>query len=132
MNQKKGTEIDVKRLSQRLGCPVIETVSISGKGLKTVVSEAVKLKGRTQKPPYTQADIDFSDKNAVELEDRKRFTFVSEIIQQVENRQTLTKDKTLTDTIDMVLTNRVAGLLSFAAVMYGVLDVYKRQHSKQS
>lgn len=120
MNQKKGTEIDVKRLSQRLGCPVIETVSISGKGLKTVVSEAVKLKGRIQKPPYTQADIDFSDKNAVELEDRKRFTFVSEIIKQVENRQTLTKDKTLTDTIDMVLTNRVAGLLSFAAVMYGV------------
>ena len=32
VNMKKETEIDVKLLSQKLGCPVVETVSTSSKG----------------------------------------------------------------------------------------------------
>ena len=120
INEKQGTKIDIKALSEKLNCPVIETVSISSKGLKEVVSAAVGLNGKEQKAPYLQADIDLTDKKAVEAEDRKRFAFVNEIVKSVESRKVLKKDKTSADAVDNVLTNWVFGIVIFAAVMYGV------------
>lgn len=120
INEKQGTKIDIKALSEKLNCPVIETVSVSSKGLKEVVNAAVGLNGKEQKAPYLQADIDLTDKKAVEAEDRKRFTFVNEIVKSVESRKILKKDKTSADAVDNVLTNWVFGIVIFAAVMYGV------------
>ena len=34
VNEKKGNKIDVTKLSEKLGCPVVETVSTSSNGLK--------------------------------------------------------------------------------------------------
>ena len=75
LNEKQGTNINVKNLSEKLGCPVINTVSTSSdkKGLKDVIEAAAKLNGAGQKAPYFQAEIDLNDKHAVEAEDRKRF-----------------------------------------------------------
>src|SRR5699024_2795234 len=85
---KKQTQIDEKRLSEKLGCPVIKTVSTSSghEDLKEVVRAAAELKGKGQKAPYVQADIDLKDKAAVEAADRKRFEFVNGIVKQVEKR----------------------------------------------
>ena len=60
---------------RKLGCPVIKTVSTSSghEGLREAVHAAAELKGKGQKAPYTQADIDLKDKAAVEAADRKRF-----------------------------------------------------------
>ena len=54
INEKKETKIDVKQLSEKLGCPVVETVSTtsSDKGLKEAVAAAVSLAGKSQKAPY--------------------------------------------------------------------------------
>ena len=123
INEKQGTKINTKLLAEKLDCPVIETVSISNKGLKDVVESAVSLNGKGQKAPYVQAEIDLTDKNAVDAEDRKRFAFVNKVVAAVEERKVLTKDKTAADTVDKVLTNKVAGILIFAAVMYGVFWV---------
>ena len=49
VNEKKGTKIDVAKLSENLGCPVVETVSTSSNGLKEVVAKAVEIAGRNQK-----------------------------------------------------------------------------------
>lgn len=67
ITEKKKTEIDVKKLADKLGCPVIQTVSITSghEGLKEVVNHAAALKGRVQKAPYVQADIDLQDKAQV-------------------------------------------------------------------
>ena len=65
INAKKQTTIDVAALSAKLGCPVVETVSISSEGLKAVVDAAVALNGKGQKAPYTQGDIDLTDKKVV-------------------------------------------------------------------
>ena len=46
LNKKKGTKINVAKLSETLGCPVVETVSTEMNGLKSVVEAAVSLKGR--------------------------------------------------------------------------------------
>ena len=123
INEKKQTKIDVKKLSQKLGCPVVETTSTSGEGLADVVKAAVSLKGKTQKAPYVQGNIDLTDKKTVETADRKRFAFVNGIVKEVEKRKILTRDKNFQDTIDAVLTNPVGGLVIFAGVMFLVFQI---------
>lgn len=125
MNEKKDTQIDEKALSDKLGCPVIKTVSTSSghTGLKEVVTKAASLKGCEQKAPYVQDHIDLHNKSEVEAEDRKRFDFVKSIVSSVEKRKVLTKEKNGQDKIDAVLTNPWLGIPIFALVMFGVFYI---------
>ena len=123
INEKKKTEIDIKVLSKKLGCPVVETTSITGEGLADVVKAATALVGQSQKAPYVQSDVDLTDKKAVEAADRKRFAFVNGIVKEVEKRKVLTREKNYQDTIDAVLTNPVGGLVIFAGVMFLVFQI---------
>ena len=125
ITDRKKTEIDVKKLEQKLGCPVIRTVSTASghDGLKDVVKKAVSLKACGQKAPYVQDEIDLQDKAAVEAEDRKRFEFVNGIVKTVEKRRVFTKDKNKQDKIDSVLTNKFIGLPVFAVIMFGVFYI---------
>ena len=118
VNTKKENSIDAATLSEKLGCPVVETTSTTGEGLKKVVAEAVSVIGKGQKAPYTQRDIDLTDKAAVAEEDRRRFDFVNKIVKSVEVRRVLTKDKNFQDKIDAVLTNKWLGIPIFAVVMF--------------
>ena len=123
INEKKETEINATTLSEKLFCPVVETVSTSAEGLKEVVKAAVGLKGMGQKAPYTQAEIDLQDKAAVEAEDRKRFDFVNQIVKAVETRKVLTKEKNKQDLIDKIITNKFVGIPIFALVMWAVFYI---------
>ena len=51
VNKKKDNKIDAKALSEKLGCPVVETVSTTGDGMKDVVSAAVAVIGKIQNAP---------------------------------------------------------------------------------
>ena len=123
INEKKETVINTKLLSEKLGCPVVETVSTSAEGLKELVAAAAALSGKRQIAPYTQGNIDLTNKKEVEAADRKRFEFVNKVVAKVESRKVLTKDKNAQDKIDAVLTNPVAGILIFAAVMFLVFQI---------
>ena len=125
INEKKDTQIDEKALSDKLGCPVIKTVSTSPghTGLKEVVTKAASLKGCEQKAPYVQDNIDLHNKSEVEAADRKRFDFVKSIVSAVEKRKVLTKEKNGQDKIDAVLTNPWLGIPIFALVMFGVFYI---------
>ena len=123
VNKKKETSIDVQALSKKLGCPVVETVSTSGSGLKEVVETAVSQKGKKQIALYVQGDIDLTDKKVVEEADRKRFAFVNEIVSAVETRKVLTKDRNKQDKIDAILTNKWLGIPLFAVVMFLVFAI---------
>lgn len=123
INEKKGTTIDIQKLSEKLGCPVINTISTSGDGLKAVMQAAVAQAGKLQKAPYYQENIDLSDKAAVDAADRRRFDFVNKIVAAVETRKTFTRDKNFQDKIDAVLTHPVVGLPIFAAVMFLVFHI---------
>ena len=123
INKKKETQIDAAALSVKLGCPVVKTTATSAEGLSDVVKTAVSLKGMEQKAPYVQGDVDLTSKAAVEAADRKRFEFVNKIVSEVESRKVFTKDKNAQDSIDAVLTNPVAGLLIFAAIMFFVFQI---------
>ena len=125
INEKKDTQIDEKALSDKLGCPVIKTVSTSSDhtGLKEVVTKAASLKGCEQKAPYVQDNIDLHNKSEVEAADRKRFDFAKSIVSAVEKRKVLTKEKNGQDKIDAVLTNPWLGIPIFALVMFGVFYI---------
>ena len=79
INAKKETVIDTAKLSQKLGCPIIQTVSTGARknGLAEVVRMAVSLHGKGQKAPYSQEEIDLHSKEAVQAADRARFEFVN-------------------------------------------------------
>ena len=125
INEKEKTTIDVAALEQKLGCPVVKTVSTENKnnGLAEVVSKAIALNGKGQKAPYLQADINLHDKNAVDAEDRKRFSFVNGIVSEVESRQVLSSETNAQDKLDAILTNKILGILIFAVVMYCVFQI---------
>ncbi len=121
INNKKETKIDAQKLSKRLSCPVIETISTSANGLENVINSAVEAIGKGQFAPYTQGNIDLTNKSQVLEADKKRFKFVNGIVKEVETRKVFTKDKNSQDKIDAVLTNRWVGLPIFAVVMFLVL-----------
>jgi len=123
INEKKKTDIDEKLLSQKLGCPVVETTSTTGEGLAELVNAAANCCGDGQKAPYVQGDIDLADKKAVEDADRKRFAFVNKIVKEVESRKVLTKDENFQDKIDGILTHPLVGLPIFAIVMFLVFQI---------
>lgn len=125
INEKKETEINVELLAEKLGCPVVETISTQSgdNGLKEVVKIAVSIVGKEQKATYVQDDIDLQDKAAVEAEDRKRFTFVNGVVKAVETRKVLTKDKNKQDKFDKVITSPWLGIPIFALVMFLVFYI---------
>ncbi len=123
INEKKQTDIDTAALSEKLGCPVVETVSTHAEGLKELVTAAVAQMGKEQSAPYSQGQVDLTDKKAVDTADRKRFKFVNQIVSKVETRKVLTKEKNFQDKIDRVLTNPIGGLAIFALVMFLVFQI---------
>jgi ferrous iron transport protein B len=122
-NDKKGNEIDEKLLSEKLGCPVIKTIATSDTGLKEVIKTAMSLEGKAQKITYNQGDVDLNDKAAVEAADRKRFEFVNNIVDEVESRRDNSKEHSITDSIDNVITHPVIGILLFAVIMWFVFYI---------
>ena len=120
VNRKKQNKINVLKLSQLLGCPVIETVSThnSDKGLAEVVEKALLLYGVKQVAPYVEGNVDLTNKASVVEADKKRFEFVNRIVAQVEKRTTKTNKLNAQDKLDGVLTNKWAGIPIFAVVMY--------------
>ena len=123
INEKKATEIDTAALSAKLGCPVVETVSISKKGMREIVKAAVSVIGKEQKTPYLQGYVNLLDKNSVEADDRRRFSFVNDIVKAVEVRKVRTNTFGLQDKIDNLLTNKWLGIPIFALVMFLVFQI---------
>ena len=122
-NEKKENKIDVKKLSELLNCPVVETASNQLRGIDGVVAAAKSQVGKVQTAPYVQGEVDLSSKSACESADRRRFAFVNGIVKKVETRKVLTKDKNFQDKIDDVLTNKWLGIPIFAVVMFLVFQI---------
>ena len=123
VNKKKQTKIDSKLLSEKLGCPVVDTTSTTHEGLVELIKAAVAHAGDEQKAPYDEGYVDLTDKKAVEASDRKRFDFVNGIVSKVETRKVFTKDKNFQDKIDAIITHPIAGLPIFALVMFLVFQI---------
>lgn len=123
INEKKETHIDVELLAKKLSCPIVNTVSTSGEGLKELVATAVKRAGTAQDAPYKHGYVDITSREAVLEADKARFEFVNSIVSSVEQRKVLTKDISVSDKIDEILTNKWLGIPIFAVVMFLVFQI---------
>ena len=123
INQRKHTVIDTKLLSEKLGCPVVETVSLSSRGLSELIKTAVSVCSKGQIAPYSDSKETIGSKAEAEEADRQRFEFVNGIVASVEKRVVLTRNKNFQDKIDALLTNRWLGIPIFAAVMFLVFQI---------
>ena len=122
-NERKHNQIDAEMLSKRLGCPVVQTSSNTGRGLKKLVNAAVSVIDVKQTAPYLQSWIDYTDREAVIEADRKRFSFVNKIVSGVETRNVLSNKKNMQDKADDILTNKWLGIPIFALVMFLVFQI---------
>ncbi len=123
INEKKKTQINEKLLSEKLGCPVIETISTSSDGLCEVIGAAVALKGKKQIAPYVQTQTNPTDRKSAEKADRKRFEFVNGIVKSVEKRKVRTNEINTQDKVDAIITNRWLGIPLFAVIMWLVFYI---------
>lgn len=151
LSEKEGVSIDAAALAAKLGCPVVRTVaSRHDKNELTALMHAAvtaaqaagrdssfdqeissggscccvpKGKAGEASAPFVTADIDLTDKAAVDKEDRRRYAFVNEIVAAVEKRVQAASTANTHDRIDAVLTNPIAGIVIFAAVMWAVFAI---------
>lgn len=125
LNKKKGTVIDIDKLSKELGCPVVETVSTksSDNGLKELLAKVVEVKGRQQKTLFDASNVDMNDKDAVEASDKERFKFVKEIVSRVETKKINSSSQTTQDAVDRVIAHKWLGIPIFAVIMWTVFSI---------
>ncbi|MBR5632623.1 MAG: ferrous iron transporter B, partial [Clostridia bacterium] len=122
INEQKHNEISAPLLSEKLGCPVVETVSTSADGLTELVKAAISVRGTVQSAPYVQTR-EVTDKDSAVAADRDRFKFVGSIVVQVETRRTLTREIGIGDKIDEYITSKWLGIPIFAVVMFFVFQI---------
>ncbi len=123
INEKRETDIDVGILSEKLGCPVVTTVSTSNDGLFELINEVKNVVGTHPIPPYKKNVSDENSKKAVNEDDRRRFEFVKGIVSEAEKKKIITREKNVNDKIDAVLTNKWVGIPIFAVVMFLVFSI---------
>ncbi len=123
VNSKKGTTIDIEKLSEELLCPVVETSAVASEGLDVLMQKVNEVVGKEQLAPFIQGDIDLHNKEVVANADKNRFGFMNGIVAKTEVRKTVTSDKNKQDQIDAVLAHKWIGIPIFAVVMYGVFSL---------
>ncbi|MEG1485604.1 MAG: ferrous iron transporter B, partial [Bacteroidales bacterium] len=75
------------------------------------------------KSPFNGQNVDLSNKNEVEKNDKIRYEFVKDIIGAVEKRNTQSSIITIQDKADRVLAHKWLGLPIFAVVMWAVFAI---------
>ncbi len=125
LTRKKDTAINAARLSALLGCPIIETVSVSDKdnGLEKLIAAAVDVYGKKQKAPFHLENVDVTDRKSVEDADKKRYAFVNDIVSKVEDRKIMSRTQTKQDAADRILAHKWLGLPIFAVIMWAVFSI---------
>ncbi len=125
LNVKKNSSIDISRLSEILGCRVVETVSTksNNNGLDKLISAAVEIKGSSQAAPFDSKGVDKKNAESVRASDIRRFDFVKDVVSKVESKAGKSSEQTAGDSADRILANKWLGIPVFAAVMWAVFSI---------
>jgi len=120
---KKSIEIDTDKLSKELGCPIIKTTAINDKGLIELINACNQVIGNGQFSPFVGVDLDTIDKETLIEQDKKRFTYVNQLVSNVEIRKELSSKQNINDSIDRVVANKYLGIPIFALILYFVFSI---------
>ena len=111
---KKGISIKKETLEKRMGCQVVETVSVSGQGMANLVQAAMATAGKVQQP---------AEDTLVGADDKKRFAFVNKLVKEAEFRQVESVKQTRQDAVDRIVAHKFWGIPIFALVIYAVFSI---------
>lgn len=120
---KKSIEIDTEKLSLELGCPVIKTTAINDKGLIELIKACNLVKGSNQTTPFIGIDFDSADKETLIESDKKRHTYVNNLVSTVELRKESSDKQNINDAIDRIVANKYLGIPIFAIILYLVFSI---------
>lgn len=120
---KKSIEIDTEKLSLELGCPVIKTTAINDKGLIELIKACNLVKGSNQSTPFIGIDFDSADKETLIESDKKRHTYVNNLVSTVELRKESSDKQNINDAIDRIVANKYLGIPIFAIILYLVFSI---------
>ena len=120
---KKNIDLDVEELSELLGCPVVETVATKNSGLENLIEEVHAVHDKNQAAPFEAGNIDRTDRSEVEAADKRRFEFVKDVVEQVEEREVASNQQTIQDTVDRVVAHKWLGIPIFAVIMWAVFSL---------
>ncbi len=125
LNAKKEISIDIQKLSETLGCPVVPTTAINAgdNGLKELMAAVVAAKGQAQKAPFTQENAKILNSEDAKAYDLKRYDFVNSIVSAVETRKIASNKQSMQDAADQILANKYLGIPIFALVMWAVFYI---------
>lgn len=123
--KKKQTTIKSEELSNKLKCPVVQTIATQGgnNGLKDLISAAVQVSGSEQEAPFKAENVDMTNRKEVEASDRKRYEFVKKIVSKVENKKISSNKQTKQDAVDRIVANKWLGIPIFVLVMWAVFSI---------
>ena len=123
--KKNKTKINLTQLSQRLGCPVIETIATqnNNNGLEDLITKVIDVANQSQRAPFNTQDINLQDPESVKAADIKRFEFVKDLVTAIETRLVKSTTKTKQDMADRFLAHKWFGLPIFALVMWSVFSI---------
>lgn len=111
---KKGISIKKETLEKRLGCQVVETVSVSGQGMANLAQAAMAAAGKVQHP---------AEDTLVGADDKERFAFVNKLVKEAEFRQVESVKQTRQDAVDRIVAHKFWGIPIFALVIYAVFSI---------
>ncbi len=123
LNTKKGITIDIPKLSEALGCPIVATTATESNGLKELMAAVMSVKGQSQKAPFTNQGASAHNSEEAKAHDLKRYDFVNGLVKSVETRKVASNTQTLQDAADRIIAHKYLGIPIFALVMWCVFYI---------
>ena len=117
--ERHGIRVDIEKLSAELGCPVIPTVARSGQGIHELKEAIEELVDRKAPIRIRLADQAPACETCGGCPYQSRYNWSEGITSRCVERSRVASERR-TEKIDKVVTQPVAGLLGFLAVMLGV------------
>ncbi|MGX8795931.1 ferrous iron transport protein B [Fusibacter sp. JL298sf-3] len=109
---RRGDQIDIKKLESTLGCPVIRTVAHRNQGLNELIDKAVELVDKGETPKALSL--------AKSCTDLERQNYVDEVVKSAMKRTKDLSKVTFSDKVDRIVAHQYLGLPIFFLVMWGV------------
>jgi ferrous iron transport protein B len=127
LNEKQKTVIDTLVLSEKLHCPVVETVATkSGTNGLAQLTQALfgtrYLKEKQHTLGIKNAE-NAKTKEEIQKVDEKRFKVISSIVKEVERRNIRSSSQKMGDAIDRVVAHKWLGIPIFVLVIYLVFSI---------
>ena len=115
--ERLGLEVDLEKLSGRLGCPVARVSARTGEGIESLVTAIHSLVDQKPLPQLDEAACACTSCSGCGYASRFEW---AESVRTESLSGDLSEPSRLTDALDTVLTHRVGGLVAFALVMFAL------------